>query len=66
MEQPAEDVPPGAVTRVMQAGYELFGRIVRPAMVVVTPKAAAAPPCAEQNPYAANDEPAGGEVDTKA
>lgn len=37
-EQPADDVPGGAVVQVMQAGYELFGRIVRPAMVVVAPK----------------------------
>ena len=46
MEQAAEGVGPGAVTAVMQPGYELFGRMVRPAMVVVTPRAAAtaAPP----------------------
>ena len=34
-EQTSESVPPGAVIEVMQDGYELFGRIVRPAMVVV-------------------------------
>ena len=51
MEQPAEGVGPGAVVQVMQPGYELFGRIVRPAMVVVTPKAAA--PAAEPTPPAA-------------
>lgn len=50
MEQPADDVPPGSVTAVMQTGYELFGRIVRPAMVVTTPKGAAAQPA----PAAAN------------
>ena len=38
MEQPAADVPPGCVIQTMQVGYELFGRIVRPAMVVVAPK----------------------------
>lgn len=38
MEQPAEDVTPGSVIQTMQAGYELFGRIVRPAMVVVAAK----------------------------
>ena len=38
MEQPAEDVAPGSVIQTMQAGYELFGRIVRPAMVVVAAK----------------------------
>lgn len=41
MEQPAEGVGPGAVTMVMQSGYELFGRMIRPAMVAVTPKASA-------------------------
>ena len=43
MEQEAEGVGPGAVTMVMQPGYELFGRVVRPAMVAVTPRAASAP-----------------------
>lgn len=38
MEQPAADVAPGSVIQTMQAGYELFGRIVRPAMVVVAAK----------------------------
>jgi molecular chaperone GrpE len=38
MEQPGEDVAPGAVIQTMQVGYELFGRIVRPAMVVVAAK----------------------------
>jgi molecular chaperone GrpE len=38
MEQPAEDVPPGCVIQTFQPGYELFGRIVRPAMVVVAAK----------------------------
>lgn len=55
MEQPSPDVEPGSVIQVMQAGYELMGRIVRPALVVVAAKGGA---------------PAGGEVgqtvDTKA
>ena len=38
MEQPAGDVEPGAVIQTMQAGYELMGRIVRPALVVVAAK----------------------------
>lgn len=38
MEQPAADVEPGSVLQVMQAGYELMGRIVRPALVVVAAK----------------------------
>jgi molecular chaperone GrpE len=54
---------------VLQPGYELLGRLVRPAMVVVAAKAAGAQ--AEPgpaNPYAANDEggPGGGSVDTRA
>lgn len=43
MEQPADGVGPGAVTMVMQTGYELFGRMIRPAMVAVTPKAPTQP-----------------------
>lgn len=43
-EMPAEGVAPGAVANVMQTGYELFGRVVRPAMVVVAAKAPAAAP----------------------
>jgi molecular chaperone GrpE len=35
MEQTSADAPPGSVVQVLQTGYELFGRIVRPAMVVV-------------------------------
>jgi molecular chaperone GrpE len=38
MEQPSETVPGGTVLQTMQAGYELFGRTVRPAMVVVAAK----------------------------
>lgn len=41
-EMPAESVAPGAVAQVMQTGYELFGRVVRPAMVVVAAKGSAA------------------------
>lgn len=49
MEQTSTEIGPGAVIQVLQAGYELFGRIVRPAMVVVAARdstdasAAAAP-----------------------
>lgn len=48
MEQPSETVPGGTVIQTLQAGYELFGRTVRPAMVVVAAKGAGASP---QNPY---------------
>lgn len=35
MEQTSEHVAPGGVVQILQSGYELFGRIVRPAMVIV-------------------------------
>ncbi|MDO8296356.1 MAG: nucleotide exchange factor GrpE [Caulobacter sp.] len=69
MEQPGEGVPPGAVIKTLQAGYELHGRIVRPAMVVVAAKTGAAEAGATPaaNPYAdADGDNAGGSVDTKA
>jgi len=68
MEQPGEDVPPGSVIQVMQPGYELLGRLVRPAMVVVAAKAAGAPkPEGGPNPYGAGEDPdSGGSVDTRA
>jgi molecular chaperone GrpE len=72
MEQPGSDVAPGAVIQVLQPGYELLGRLVRPAMVVVAAKAAGAGPKPDGgagNPYAANedgDDAAGGSVDTRA
>ena len=59
MEQPASDVEPGAVLQTMQAGYELMGRIVRPALVVVASKDGA-------KGYAATAAEAGGAVDTTA
>ncbi len=69
MEQPVEDVPPGSVVQVMQTGYELLGRLVRPAMVIVTPKAAApsaAAVAAETKAYQPSGADAGGSVDQKA
>lgn len=76
MEQPGTDVAPGGVIQVLQPGYELLGRLVRPAMVVVAAKGAGAAPAggdggAQPNPYAANEEgdaggPSGGSVDTRA
>jgi len=38
MEQTSETLVPGAVIQVLQTGYDLFGRVVRPAMVVVAAK----------------------------
>ena len=71
MEQPGEDVAPGAVIKTLQAGYELFGRIVRPAMVVVASKTGSAAQGGGEtpahNPYAEGGEgDSGGSVDTKA
>ena len=72
MEQPAPDVAAGGVIQVLQPGYELLGRLIRPAMVVVAAKGSGAdlPPAAEPapsaNPYAVGDGEAGCSVDTKA
>jgi molecular chaperone GrpE len=79
MEQPAEDVAAGGVIQVMQTGYELMGRIVRPAMVIVAakgsgasvaPQPATTSPTAEPQPaaggYAPSGNEAGGAFDTKA
>lgn len=67
MEQDDAEVDPGAIAQTMQAGYELFGRVVRPAMVVVAAKRAGASEGAGSNPYAqAGGAGAGGAVDTKA
>jgi molecular chaperone GrpE len=68
-EQPSADVAPGAILQVYQPGYELLGRLVRPAMVVVAAKGDGAQPNgaeAGQNPYAANSDSPGGSVDTRA
>lgn len=63
MEQPSDTVPGGTVIQTLQAGYALFGRTVRPAMVVVaarrpgdTPPAGATP---NESPYGAPSENAG-------
>lgn len=71
MELAETDVAPGAIVEVMQSGYELLGRLVRPAMVVVAAKGAGAssgPKSDGANPYAANEDGdgSGGSVDTRA
>ena len=65
MEEPTSEVAGGAVVRTLQAGYQLYGRIVRPALVVTAARQPAAPsepaPSASteaSGAYAAND-PAG-------
>ena len=69
-EQPADDVATGGVLQVIQPGYELFGRLVRPALVIVAARGSAGAEAAEpvaQNPYAgAGDGGSGASVDTKA
>ncbi len=42
MEQPSESVQGGQVLQTLQAGYALFGRTIRPAMVVVAAKGSGA------------------------
>lgn len=71
MEQPSDEVAAGGVIQVLQAGYELMGRLVRPAMVAVAAKGSTGPGAAEPapagaNPYAPADDSAGGAFDTKA
>jgi len=64
MEQPSDSVPGGSVVQTMQAGYELFGRTVRPAMVIVAAKGSGAQAASQAyaTPGAAN----GGAYDSKA
>lgn len=63
LEQPSTEVPGGTVLQTMQAGFELFGRTVRPAMVVVAAKGSG-PQGA--NPYGSAPGGAGGTFDGKA
>ena len=68
-EQPSDEVGAGGVLQVIQPGYELFGRLVRPAMVIVAARGSGGAEAAEpvaQNPYAAANDAAGASVDTKA
>ena len=73
MEQPSEEVAAGGVVAVLQAGYELMGRLVRPAMVAVAAKGSTGPAASDAsvsgNPYAeaaAETDGSGGAFDTKA
>ena len=65
MEQPSTDVEGGGVIMVMQAGYELFGRVIRPAMVAVAAKTAGVAPQANGYAHGA-DSDAGAKIDTQA
>lgn len=67
MEQPSDSVPGGAVIQTLQAGYSLFGRTVRPAMVVVAAKGSGASAgAAAGTAYAQTPDTDGGNVDTQA
>ncbi len=67
MEQPGSDVEPGGVIQVLQSGYELLGRLLRPAMVVVAAKGAGAAPSDGSGAYGAADgSDTGGTIDTRA
>ena len=63
MEQPSDSVQGGQVIQTLQAGYALFGRTVRPAMVVVAAKGSGA--SAGNAAYAATNE-TGGNFDGQA
>jgi molecular chaperone GrpE len=72
-EVPGTDVAAGGIVEVMQPGYELLGRLVRPAMVVVAAKEGPIQPegpkpnGAGGNPYAGGDDAdPGGSVDRRA
>jgi molecular chaperone GrpE len=79
MEQSDPGVDPGTIAQTFAPGYELYGRVIRPAMVVVAAKGAGAAPGATSgpgepandagaNPYAHPEapDPSGGSIDTKA
>lgn len=59
VEQPSAEVEGGGVISVLQVGYELFGRVIRPAMVAVAAKG-------PKTGYEAGSDSAGGTVDTQA
>lgn len=76
MEQVSTEVGAGGVIQTLQPGYELLGRLVRPAMVVVAAKGSTGEVAGEgsgesqgANPYATGEEAeaeTGGSFDTRA
>ena len=66
MEQPSDTVAGGKVTQTMQAGYELFGRTIRPAMVVVAAKGSGPKTNATASAYGEATAANGGAYDQKA
>jgi molecular chaperone GrpE len=49
-EVPTPDQPPGQVAQVIQAGYMIGDRVLRPALVAVSKAAVKAPASANDNP----------------
>ena len=64
MEQPSDTIQGGQVVQTLQAGYALFGRTVRPAMVVVAAKGSGA--AAGNAAYAKAEASDGGNFDGQA
>lgn len=65
MEQVSDSVAAGGVLMLMQPGYALFGRVVRPAKVAVAARGSTGP-AGGGGGYAADGAAAGGSVDTTA
>ena len=68
-EAPHAEVPEGHVTDVAQMGFTLAGRLIRPAMVVVSKGSVGAAPSAEApkaNGHHPEPPPTGSRLDTKA
>jgi molecular chaperone GrpE len=68
-EAPNADIPEGHVSDVAQIGFTLAGRLIRPAMVVVSKGSMGAAPSAEPprpNGHHPEPPPAGSRLDTKA
>jgi molecular chaperone GrpE len=53
-EVPTSDQPPGQVAQVIQAGYMIGDRVLRPALVAVSKAAPKSPVSANDNPQAGN------------
>lgn len=70
MEQESAEAAAGTVIKTLQAGYSLFGRLVRPAMVVVAAKGSGVgqpeQTAGGANPYGHDEDHSGEALDTKA
>ncbi len=65
-EVPGADAEPGTVVQVVQAGYVIGERLLRPAMVGVAKAAPAAAENSGDEEQGSNDEESGGKIDTSA